>query len=189
MKLFILIFFFFFKENVDNDDDYYYRRNNAKSLVDEASTSSSAYEIQERQSVRYSSNKKSRKCSNDSHQTANDGCNIDNDTEGGKNNIKSSNINDNVDILTEGFLLLLRDFILVLPDSKAEYVLTNILKVEMLIVMANHPSPRVRVAVIKVWLHYIIFILMLRNCIYVKFGCLFNAYCTLFNFLSLICSL
>lgn len=84
-----------------------------------------------------------------------------NHNSGGENKTvpgKNNNKNDNVDVLTEGFLLLLRDFILVLPDSKAEYVLINILKIEMLIVMANHPSPRVRIAVIKV-VYYLIYVI------------------------------
>lgn len=62
---------------------------------------------------------------------------------------------NNIAIVAEGLLLLLRDFILVLPDSKAEQVLNSIMKIEVLIVMANHPSPRVRVAVIKLLTLYL----------------------------------
>ncbi|XP_075225539.1 lysosomal-trafficking regulator mauve isoform X2 [Lycorma delicatula] len=130
----------------DDDDDNYFRRNNAMDLINEMSNSSSVNEVQELPSNIHNLGKTRRKSSN--NQNSGDG--IHNDYENEHKKKINCYTNDNVDIVIERLLLLLRDFILVLPDSKAEYVLTNILKVEVLIVLVNHPSSCVRVAVIKV---------------------------------------
>lgn len=53
-------------------------------------------------------------------------------------------------IVTEGLLLLLRDTILVLPDNMAYQILNHVVKLEVLLVFANHRDHRVRSAVIKV---------------------------------------
>lgn len=57
---------------------------------------------------------------------------------------------DCVTVVTEGLLLLLRDVMLVLPDSMVHQVLSHVIKVQALLVMANHHSPEVRSAVVKV---------------------------------------
>lgn len=53
-------------------------------------------------------------------------------------------------LLIEGFLYLLHDVILVLPDTMTHQVLSQVVKVEVLLVMANHSSDKVRTAIIKV---------------------------------------
>ncbi|KAG8260670.1 hypothetical protein J6590_091786 [Homalodisca vitripennis] len=57
--------------------------------------------------------------------------------------------------LMEGLLLLLRDIMLVLPDSMVHQVLSHVIRVEALLVMANHQSASVRMAVVKVLTSYI----------------------------------
>ncbi|KAL0267522.1 UNVERIFIED_CONTAM: hypothetical protein PYX00_009770 [Menopon gallinae] len=58
-------------------------------------------------------------------------------------------------IVTEGLLLLLRDTILVLPDNMAYQILNHVVKLEVLLVFANHRDHRVRSAVIKVVSSYL----------------------------------
>ena len=53
-------------------------------------------------------------------------------------------------LVVEGLLLLLRDTLLILPDNMAPQVLNHVVKVEFLLVMANHSDARVRMAVVKV---------------------------------------
>lgn len=53
-------------------------------------------------------------------------------------------------VITEGFLLLLRDVLLVLPDNMAHQVLSYVTKFEILLVMANHQNHAVRAAVVQV---------------------------------------
>ncbi|XP_039285549.1 lysosomal-trafficking regulator [Nilaparvata lugens] len=59
------------------------------------------------------------------------------------------------DLVTEGLLQRLHDIILVLPDSNAQIVLERIVKIEALLVMANHPNARIRIAVIKIVTAYL----------------------------------
>ncbi|XP_055371795.1 lysosomal-trafficking regulator [Condylostylus longicornis] len=56
---------------------------------------------------------------------------------------------DGIIKLQELLHLLLRDFILILPDSSIEEVLTHYVKIEILLVLANHQSTMVRCAVIR----------------------------------------
>ncbi|KAF4522717.1 hypothetical protein B566_EDAN012734, partial [Ephemera danica] len=58
-------------------------------------------------------------------------------------------------LVVEGLLLLLRDTILVLPDSMSHQVLTHVVRAEVLLTMANHPDSRVRTAVVKVLSAYL----------------------------------
>lgn len=51
--------------------------------------------------------------------------------------------------LQSGLLLLLKDFLCLLPDNDIDDVLNHYIKVEFLLVLANHNSPAVRAAVIK----------------------------------------
>ena len=53
-------------------------------------------------------------------------------------------------LVLEGLLLLLRDTLLILPDNMAPQVLNHVVKVEFLLVMANHSDARVRMAIVKV---------------------------------------
>lgn len=53
-------------------------------------------------------------------------------------------------LVTEGLLILLRDTLLVLPDTMSSQVLCHVVKPELLLVMANHPATPVRTAVVKV---------------------------------------
>ncbi|XP_033229888.1 lysosomal-trafficking regulator isoform X2 [Belonocnema kinseyi] len=53
-------------------------------------------------------------------------------------------------LVCEGLLLLLRDALRVLPDSQVGSVLKHVLRVELLLVLANNPDARVRTALIKV---------------------------------------
>ncbi|XP_071440474.1 lysosomal-trafficking regulator isoform X2 [Hetaerina americana] len=53
-------------------------------------------------------------------------------------------------LVIEGLLLLLRDTLLVLPDSMSHQVLNHVVRAEALLVMANHSDARVRTAVVKV---------------------------------------
>jgi hypothetical protein len=53
-------------------------------------------------------------------------------------------------LVVEGLLLLLRDTLLILPDNMAPQVLNHVVKVEFLLVMANHSDARVRMAIVKV---------------------------------------
>ena len=50
----------------------------------------------------------------------------------------------------EGLLLLLRNAVSVLPDNMAHQVLNHVVRLEALLVMANHKDHRVRSAVVKV---------------------------------------
>ncbi|KAG8236418.1 hypothetical protein J437_LFUL012839, partial [Ladona fulva] len=58
-------------------------------------------------------------------------------------------------LVVEGLLLLLRDTLLVLPDSMSHQVLNYIVRAEALLVMANHYDVRVRTAVVKVIAAYL----------------------------------
>ncbi|TMW51472.1 hypothetical protein DOY81_003443 [Sarcophaga bullata] len=51
--------------------------------------------------------------------------------------------------LQSGLLLLLKDFLCLLPDNDIDDVLNHYIKVEFLLVLANHNSPCVRSAIIK----------------------------------------
>lgn len=53
-------------------------------------------------------------------------------------------------LVCEGFLLLLRDALRVLPDNQVGSVLKHVLRAELLLVLANNPDARVRTALIKV---------------------------------------
>ncbi|XP_046387473.1 lysosomal-trafficking regulator isoform X2 [Ischnura elegans] len=59
-------------------------------------------------------------------------------------------------IIIEGLLLLLRDTVLVLPDSMSHQVLNYVVQAESLLVMANHADSRVRTAVVKVISAYLL---------------------------------
>ncbi|GFG30500.1 hypothetical protein Cfor_08123, partial [Coptotermes formosanus] len=58
-------------------------------------------------------------------------------------------------LVVEGLLLLLRDTLLILPDNMAPQVLNHVVKVEFLLVMANHSDARVRMAIVKVLSAYL----------------------------------
>lgn len=53
-------------------------------------------------------------------------------------------------LVCEGLLLLLRDALRVMPDSQVGKVLRRVLRVEVLLVLANNPDARVRTALVKV---------------------------------------
>ncbi|XP_059485723.1 lysosomal-trafficking regulator isoform X2 [Neocloeon triangulifer] len=71
----------------------------------------------------------------------------ENDIEGEKANCQF--------IVVEGLLLLLRDTILVLPDSMSQQVLNHVVRPDMLLAMANHADSRVRTAVVRVLSAYL----------------------------------
>lgn len=48
-----------------------------------------------------------------------------------------------------GFFNLLKDFILILPDSSVQEVLTHFVTFDVILVMANHYDARVRAAIIR----------------------------------------
>ncbi|KAJ8668849.1 hypothetical protein QAD02_000108 [Eretmocerus hayati] len=52
-------------------------------------------------------------------------------------------------LVCEGLLLLLRDALRVLPDSQVGSVLRGVVRLELLLVLANDPDPRVRTALVK----------------------------------------
>ncbi|XP_075162277.1 lysosomal-trafficking regulator mauve [Haematobia irritans] len=52
-------------------------------------------------------------------------------------------------VLQSGLILLLKDFLCLLPDNDIDDVLRHYIKVEFLLVLANHQSAQVRCAVIK----------------------------------------
>ncbi|XP_055840960.1 lysosomal-trafficking regulator isoform X2 [Episyrphus balteatus] len=51
--------------------------------------------------------------------------------------------------LQERLFILLKDFLFLLPDNVVEEVLTHYVKMEILLVLANHTSPTVRTAILK----------------------------------------
>lgn len=48
-----------------------------------------------------------------------------------------------------GFFELLRDFILILPDSSIQEVLAHYVTIDVVLVMANNPDPGVRTAIVR----------------------------------------
>lgn len=52
--------------------------------------------------------------------------------------------------LQEKLYLLLKDYLLILPDNHADEVLQHYVKLEILLVLANHHSPQIRAAILSV---------------------------------------
>ncbi|XP_073990723.1 lysosomal-trafficking regulator mauve isoform X4 [Rhodnius prolixus] len=79
-----------------------------------------------------------------------------------------SEIDEGEDSITIGLLNLLRDQILVMPDSVAHNALPNVLTPECFIVMANHANNAVTTAVVKVLSAYLERVSSEEKCRFVK---------------------
>lgn len=65
----------------------------------------------------------------------------------------SSSTSEGLIEIQNGFFNLLKDFILILPDSSIQEVLTHYVTVDVILVMANHHNVKVRTSIVRLLTH------------------------------------